>query len=112
MCLIDTSDPVGRQRGETEARDRHEPFRHAGRVQGRIPPERAVAGQVRSERERCRHDRTDPEQEGHPVAKQGQSRKGEDRNDPTQEDERLETVARVAADEIGELRGVSLDLGE
>jgi len=112
--------PVGRhadERGEAQAGDRHEACRDARLVETRhVLPERAVAGEVRTEREGARHDGTDDERGREPVATledHGDDADGrDDRQHPADEDCALEAVPRVPGDEVEEADGIALDLLE
>ena len=86
-------------------------------MQGRIPPEQAVSGQVRAEREQARDERAEPEHEGEPApggdcvseTQAPQARGGDEREQPAEVDEALE-LARVAREEVAERGRVALDL--
>ena len=67
LCFRNTSDRDRRECREAEARDRQQPLGNSGRLQGRIPPEQAIAGQVRRRARAARDDRAEPEHEREPA---------------------------------------------
>ena len=88
-------------------------------MQGRIPPEQAVAREIRPQREQAGNDRAESEHEGE-AARRGdcvsetQAPHARDRDqwgEPAEVGEALE-LARVAGDEVAERRRVALDLRE
>jgi len=111
---------VGRhadERGEAEAGDRHEPCRDARLVEARhVLPERAVAGEVRAEREGARHEGADEERGREPVAAlEDHGDDADDRDDrqhPAEEGGALEAMSRVPGEEVQQVDGVAVDLLE
>jgi hypothetical protein len=100
---------------DREARDRHQTLGDACRLEaGDDAPDRLVAGEVRAEREKARDERGEAEHERQPAtpADRDEPDDGEDRRQPAEEDELLHARSDRAAHEVGELRGVPVDLRE